>query len=127
MPALGHFIHNPSTGAFSVVKCSVCTSINTHHQCLAWVTTGGFRFGSSEELVCSSAICGPCSASFGNENVTRCQLHSSKGNSKKHGNKENFNKVSNSSSSKATGNLVRFKSVRSEHPTQYGQTTFAGV
>jgi hypothetical protein len=48
-----------------------------HHRCLAEVAFGGRLLGSEGgQLVCGEPVCGPCSAKFGNEGVTRCQRHS---------------------------------------------------
>jgi hypothetical protein len=78
MPVTERLGANPATGAFSVVKCDVCRLVNTHHRCLAIVTVGGLLFGPDGDTVCAAAVCGPCNARFGHENIFRCQQHSSK-------------------------------------------------
>ena len=69
---------DPDTGSFPVVRCNSCKLLPTHHRCLAVVTVGRFLFGSTGEAVCATAVCGPCNACFGNENILRCRHHSTK-------------------------------------------------
>jgi hypothetical protein len=64
-------------GVFDVALCAICQTMRTHHRCLAEVAFGGRLLGSEGgQLVCGEPVCGPCSAKFGNEGVTRCQQHS---------------------------------------------------
>jgi hypothetical protein len=78
MPVTERLSANPATSAFNVVKCDACRSVSTHPRCLAIVTIGGLLFCSNGETACAAAVCGPCNACYGNENIFRCQRHSSK-------------------------------------------------